>query len=86
MRVRGTHLAPCATPSALAARVIVPENPPTMLQNLLPPVRLATPFPNQTSIIHGGDYNPDQWLPMVLKILAEAAAIMRQTAAPHSGG
>jgi beta-galactosidase len=48
-----------------------------MLKHLLPTQRLAPPFVGQSSIIHGGDYNPDQWLPMVPDILEQDASIMQ---------
>lgn len=50
-----------------------------MPRKLIPSSRVSTPFLKQTTIIHGGDYNPDQWLPMVPTILEDDAAIMRQT-------
>ncbi|MBV8782378.1 MAG: beta-galactosidase [Phycisphaerae bacterium] len=50
-----------------------------MNRDLLPGSRVPTPFRDQTAIIHGGDYNPDQWLPMVPDILEQDAAIMRET-------
>lgn len=50
-----------------------------MLQRLLPRERVATPFAGQTAIIHGGDYNPDQWLPMKPEILQQDAALMQAT-------
>jgi beta-galactosidase len=51
----------------------------TMLRNLLPASRVSTPFVGQASIIHGGDYNPDQWLPMHPDILEEDAKLMQVT-------
>jgi beta-galactosidase len=50
-----------------------------MLSDILPKARLVTPFQNQTAIIHGGDYNPDQWLPMVPTILEDDAQLMQKT-------
>ncbi len=50
-----------------------------MLRNLLPSNRLQTPFINQTAIIHGGDYNPDQWFSTVPTILEDDAHLMQQT-------
>lgn len=50
-----------------------------MLKPLLPVSRVATPFVNQSSIIHGGDYNPDQWLPMHPDVLEEDAKLMQAT-------
>ena len=50
-----------------------------MLRNLVPPTRLHTPLENQTAIIHGGDYNPDQWLSTVPTIVEDDAKLMRQT-------
>ncbi len=47
-----------------------------MLAHLLPTHRIATPFVGQSSLIHGGDYNPDQWLPMVPDVLEQDAKIM----------
>lgn len=29
---------------------------------LIPPARWLTPLPGQTDLLHGGDYNPEQWL------------------------
>ena len=49
-----------------------------MNQSFIASKRLATPFANQSSIIHGADYNPDQWLPMQPDILDEDAQVMRQ--------
>jgi beta-galactosidase len=50
-----------------------------MLQHFLPSQPVATPFNNQNALIHGGDYNPDQWLPMHPGILEEDGRIMQQT-------
>ncbi|HEV7300287.1 MAG TPA: beta-galactosidase [Tepidisphaeraceae bacterium] len=49
------------------------------MRNLLPSSRVRTPFENQTAIIHGGDYNPDQWLSTVPTIVDDDAKLMRQT-------
>lgn len=41
---------------------------------LVPDARLATPLASQSALLHGGDYNPDQWLheyPQILDIDAE---------------
>ncbi len=46
---------------------------------LLPSTKWRTPFPNQTQFIHGGDYNPDQWLPDHPDILEQDAKLFRQT-------
>jgi beta-galactosidase len=48
-----------------------------MIERFLPSKKQLTPFANQTAIIHGGDYNPDQWLPMVPDILEQDASIMQ---------
>jgi hypothetical protein len=50
-----------------------------MLKRLLPERRLPTPFVGQTAVIHGGDYNPDQWLSTVPDILEKDAAVMQAT-------
>lgn len=48
-----------------------------MLNKLLPPARVPTPISGFQQIIHGGDYNPDQWLSTVPTILEEDARLMR---------
>src|SRR5688500_2738213 len=50
-----------------------------MLRSFIPASRVPTPFVNQSAIIHGGDYNPDQWLPMHPDILEEDAKLMQAT-------
>lgn len=47
--------------------------------SLFPPRRVPTPFARQQSIIHGGDYNPEQWLPMTPSIIEDDAKLMQQT-------
>lgn len=50
-----------------------------MLKHLIPPSRLHTPFVDQKAIIHGADYNPDQWLSVRPDIIREDAQIMHRT-------
>ena len=49
-----------------------------MLSSLIPASRIATPLPGQRTILHGGDYNPDQWLPDYPDILDQDARLMRE--------
>jgi beta-galactosidase len=48
-------------------------------RSIFPANRIKTPFVDQTAIIHGGDYNPDQWLSTVPTILEDDAKLMRLT-------
>jgi len=47
-----------------------------MLEQFVPRHKVATPFARQTAIIHGGDYNPDQWLSTDPEILQQDAELM----------
>jgi beta-galactosidase len=48
-----------------------------MIDPLLPAARVPTPFTSQTALIHGGDYNPDQWMYSTPTILDDDAKLMK---------
>lgn len=50
-----------------------------MLESFVPTHRVRTPLKDQAALIHGGDYNPDQWLPMMPGILEKDASLMQAT-------
>lgn len=47
------------------------------MKPLIPAARIPTPFPGFDRIIHGGDYNPDQWMHAYPNVLDEDAALMQ---------
>lgn len=51
--------------------------PTPSLLKLVPPAKLPRPIAGFEKVIHGGDYNPDQWLSSVPTIVEEDARLMR---------
>ncbi|MFN4243656.1 MAG: beta-galactosidase [Tepidisphaerales bacterium] len=58
---------------------LAPDSPSLARHSLVPPTRWQTPLPGQTSLLHGGDYNPDQWLPEYPDILEVDAELFRRS-------